>query len=161
MDQSLGFTTPADQPSISYRRLFKAEPELVFAAWTRPEHLRRWWGPRMFELVVCEVDLRVGGRYRFVLRSPDGQEYTCAGEYREIEAPHRLVTTVTLDPRPENESIETVTFAAVEGGTLVRATSVHGSIAARDAQSQDGMMESGLTDHYLRLDDLLPSLPPG
>ncbi len=152
------FTTPVDEPIIQFRRFFRAPPALVFEVWTNPEHLRKWWGPRVLELIVCEVDLNVGGRYRYVLRTPDGQEFTQLGEYREIDPPQRLVSTYALDVAPEDQTTETVLFSAVDGGTLVTSTSVHRSIAARDRQIAGGMMEVGLADQFSRLDDLLEEL---
>ena len=68
--------------------------------WTEPEHLRHWWGPRQFELVVCESDPRAGGRYRFVQRAPDGQEHTFHGTYREVDRPRRLVRTFVYAGAP-------------------------------------------------------------
>ena len=77
--------TPADTPEIRTRRFVKAPPALVFEAWTTAEHLREWWGPRNLQIVLCEVDLRVGGGYRIVHRAPDGQEFGFHGDYREID----------------------------------------------------------------------------
>lgn len=103
--RALEFTTPPDEPVIRFRRFFKAPPALVFETWTDPGHRRDWWGPRMLELVVCEVDL--GGSYRYVLRAPDGQERGLHGEYREIDTPHRLASTFVLEVAPGNEAVET------------------------------------------------------
>ena len=74
-------------------RTFDAPRRLVFEAMTRPEHVRRWYGCDGAELTVCEIDLRPGGLWRYVLRMPDGQEFPFAGMYREIAAPERLVYT--------------------------------------------------------------------
>jgi uncharacterized protein YndB with AHSA1/START domain len=74
-------------------RVFDAPPELVFQAWTQPAHLARWWGPKGFTNPVCEVDLRVGGAWRIVMRAPNGVEYPGGGIYREIVVPERLVFT--------------------------------------------------------------------
>ncbi len=74
-------------------REFAAPRELVFQAWTRPEHVARWWGPHGFTLPVCTQDFRVGGSYRFCMRSPAGTDHWVWGEYREIVEPERLVFT--------------------------------------------------------------------
>lgn len=74
-------------------RVFDAPPELVFDAWARSEHLVRWWGPKDFTLPFCELDFRVGGSYRFCMRSPEGENHWVYGEYREIAAPDRIVMT--------------------------------------------------------------------
>jgi uncharacterized protein YndB with AHSA1/START domain len=153
----LDIAIPADSPVVSFRRTVKAPLALVFGVWTEPEHLRHWWGPRALALVVSEVDLRVGGGYRFVSRAPDGQEFAFHGVYREIEPPRRLVSTFVYEGLPDNEVVETVTFELVEGGTLISSLSVHASLAARDAHVAMGM-EGGLIESHVRLDELLESM---
>src|ERR671933_1431990 len=86
------FTTPSDR-EIVMRRVFDAPRRLVFDAWTTPELFARWFGARGWSVPVCEIDLRPGGRYRYVMRGPDGQEVAMAGVYREVVPPERLVTT--------------------------------------------------------------------
>ena len=78
---------------IVLTRTFDAPRALVWAAWTRPEQLTRWWGPEGFSSPVCQVDLRVGGKYLFCMRSPDGKDYWSTGVYREIVEPERLIYT--------------------------------------------------------------------
>ena len=70
---------PANEPVIITHRFIKAPPELLFAAWTAPEHTKKWLGPRELEMISCEIDLRVGGSYRYVHRAPDGKEYGLHG----------------------------------------------------------------------------------
>ena len=74
-------------------RIFEAPRELVWRAWTDPEHLRHWWGPKGFTSPACTIDLRVGGKYLFCMRSPDGQDFWSTGVYREIVEHERLVCT--------------------------------------------------------------------
>jgi uncharacterized protein YndB with AHSA1/START domain len=148
----LEIVTPADEPVILVRRLFRASPAVLFAAWTEPQHLHHWWGPRVLELVVCEVDLRVGGGYRFVERTADGQEHGFHGTYREIEPLQRLVSTFVYEGMPDAEAVQTVTFEGLDAGTLVRVRAVHPSFTARDAHIAGGM-EWGLTNSYSRLDE--------
>lgn len=74
-------------------RVFDAPRELVWKAWTEPEHFKRWWGPKNFTAPVCKIDLRVGGRYLNCMRSTEGQEFWGTGTYREIVTPERLVYT--------------------------------------------------------------------
>jgi len=74
-------------------RIFSAPPELVWKAWTDPEHVKRWWGPEHFTSPFCKIDLRVGGKYLFCMRSPEGQEFWSTGTYREITPHERLVIT--------------------------------------------------------------------
>ena len=148
---------PPDEPVIIVRRVLKAPPTLVFQAWTDPEHMPHWWGPRRFDLVVCDIDLRVGGGYRFVQRAPDGQEFGFHGEYREIEPPHLLVSTFVYEGEPDQEAVETLTLAAVDDGTLVTETLRHATLAARDGHVAAGM-EGGMAESYQRLDEWLSSL---
>ncbi len=148
----LEIETPADEPLIRFRRFVQAPPELVFRAWTEPAQLKLWWGPADATLVVCEVDLRVGGGYRFVHRTPDGQERGTRGEYLEIERGRRLVDTFVSDGTPDRHSVDTVEFHAVLDGTLVSGTSVHESTEARDEHVNAGM-ERGMRDAYRRLDE--------
>lgn len=153
------FVTPLDEPTIEFRRFFKAPPSLIFQMFTNPEHVRQWWGPRILDLVTCDIDLRVGGTYTFTLRTPDGQNFTMNGVYQEITAPHRLASIFTLDVAPDNEVTESFTFEEVDGGTLLHGIDRHHSIEARNQQTENGMMEAGLADQYLRLAELLQSLP--
>lgn len=146
--------TPADQPVFQFRRFFKAPPALVFQAWTDPEFLRNWWGPRHLEIVSCDVDLRVGGGYRIVHRAPDGQQFAFHGEYREIDPPNRLSSTFVFEGAPDYVAIETATFEQVDGGTLVNGTTLYQTIEARDMHVSSGM-ESGMIESYDRLDELL------
>ena len=153
----LRISTPADEPVVRFQRFVKAPPALVFEVWTDPEHLRHWWGPRALTLVVSEIDLRVGGAYRFVSRAPDGHEFAFHGVYCEIEPPRHLVSTFVYEGLPDNEVVEKVTFEPVEGGTLITSLSVHASLAARDAHVATGM-EGGLIESHVRLDELLESM---
>lgn len=154
---TLEITTPPDEPVIIFRRFVKAPPALVYQAFTDPEHLAHWWGPRRLEMVVCELDLRVGGRYRFVHRALDGQEFGFHGEYRELDPPNRIVNTFVYEGAPDHEAVDTAVFEAVDGGTMITGTSVHDSIESRDAHVASGM-EGGMTESYERLDERLASL---
>jgi uncharacterized protein YndB with AHSA1/START domain len=81
------------ESDMTITRIFDAPRELVFKAWTEPERLMRWWGPQYFTSPVCKVDLRVGGKYLFCMRSPEGQDFWSTGVYLEIVPPERLVYT--------------------------------------------------------------------
>ena len=156
-NRRLTIEAPPGEPAVIFRRLVDAPPELVFAVWTEPEHLRNWWGPRQFELVVCESDPRAGGRYRFVQRAPDGQEHTFHGVHREVDRPQRLVRTFVYAGAPDDESVETVTFLRDGDGTLITSTSVFPSFAAREFYAQGGM-EAGLRESHQRLDEWLETI---
>jgi predicted 3-demethylubiquinone-9 3-methyltransferase (glyoxalase superfamily)/uncharacterized protein YndB with AHSA1/START domain len=154
MFKKIDVLAPPDEPTITTTRWFAAAPERVWACWTRPELLRRWMGPRHLHCVLYEVDLRVGGGYRFVHRAPDGAEFGFHGEYREIQAPHRLVATFVFELMPEHVAVDTLTLVAQDGGTLATTHTVHASLAARDGHLHSGM-EEGMADGYDRLDHLL------
>lgn len=101
--------------TVVITRLFDAPRALVFKAWTDPSHLAQWWGPRGFTNPVCEVDLRVGGTLRIVMRAPDGAEHPMIGVFREIAPPERLVfvnTATDMAGKVLLEGLTTVTFAA-------------------------------------------------
>jgi uncharacterized protein YndB with AHSA1/START domain len=106
--------------SIVITRMYAAPPSVVFKAWTDPIELAQWWGPKGFTNSVCEIDPRVGGRWRIVMRAPDGAEYPCGGVYREIVEPNRLVfTNVAVDKNGQAiiNGLTTVEFEEVGGGT--------------------------------------------
>src|SRR6185436_13966609 len=111
---SFKVTTPSDQ-EIRMTRLFNAPRHLVFEAMTKPEHVKQWWG-RLgdgYSVPVCEIDFRVGGRWRFVNRHPKG-EAVFYGEYREIDAPNRVVITEIFADFPDTVkiSVKTTRFGA-------------------------------------------------
>ena len=148
---------------IVMTRVFDAPRHLVFDAWTKPELLARWFGPRGWTVPVCEIDLRPGGTYRFVLRGPDGSEIGMRGVYREIVRPDRLVCTEAYDGfsevgwRPEDESVVTTVLTEDDGKTTWTATVVYPSKEVRDAVIQSGM-ERGAAESYDRLAELLATM---
>lgn len=93
MTATIDTTTAAKDRELVIRRIFDAPRETVFEAWTRAEHLVRWWGPNDFTLPFCELDFREGGAYRYCMRSPEGEDHWVWGEYREIVRPGRIVMT--------------------------------------------------------------------
>jgi uncharacterized protein YndB with AHSA1/START domain len=98
-------------------RVLDAPRELVWKAWTEREHLVRWWGPKGFTLPGCEMDFRPGGKYRFVMRGPDGGDFPFHGVYREIVRPERIVFTCIIEKEAIPELVATVTFAEQGGKT--------------------------------------------
>jgi uncharacterized protein YndB with AHSA1/START domain len=143
---------------IRLTRLFDAPPQLVFEAMTRPEHVREWWG-RLgpgYSVPVCEVDFRVGGRWRFVNRHPEG-EAEFYGEYLEIDAPRRVVFTEIFAPFPDGPSVVTSELAEDGGKTRLTVTARYSSREVRDMVKATGM-EHGAGISYDRLEDVLASL---
>jgi uncharacterized protein YndB with AHSA1/START domain len=147
-------TTPADR-EIVLTRVFDAPRSLVFEAFSKPELLKRWFGPRGWSLEVCEVDLKVGGGFRFVLRSPDGKKLGMRGVYREIVPPERSVHMESFDDYP-GESQVTAVFVEQGGKTTLTATVLYPSREVRDIVIQSGM-EHGAAESYDKLAELLES----
>jgi uncharacterized protein YndB with AHSA1/START domain len=139
-------------------RLFDAPRQLVFDVMTQPEHVKRWWG-RLgagYSVPVCEIDLRVGGAWRFVNRHPQG-EAVFYGEYREIAAPTRVVFTEIFAQFPDTVSVVTSVLSEERGQTRLRATVRYPSREVRDMVLGTGMSK-GAGISYDRLEDLLLEL---
>jgi uncharacterized protein YndB with AHSA1/START domain len=154
---SFEVSTPAPE-EIHFTRLFAAPRPLVFDAMTKPEHVKRWWG-RLgdgYSVPVCQIDLRVGGRWRYVNRHPQG-EVTFYGEYIEIAPPERLVFTETMEPYPEPGSTVTVVLTDERGKTRVSIVARYPSQEVRDIVLGTGM-ERGAAISYDRLEDLVVEL---
>ena len=148
---------PAAEPVIITHRFIKAPAALIFTAWTTPEHLKQWLGPRELEMISCEVDLRVGGGYRYVHRAPDGTEYAFSGKYLEIDRPRRMVCTSVFEAFPDAEAVDTLTLEEKDGGTMITTHTRHASIQARDGHLAGGM-EAGMSTGYERLEALVEKL---
>ena len=147
-------TLPSDV-EIRLTRVFDAPAARVWAAHTEPALLRQWQlGPEGWTMPVCEIDLRPGGAWRCVWRSTEGQgEFQIGGEYREIEAPHRLVQTEGMDDGPKG--LTTTVLTELDGRTLMTVTMIFPSKELRDQVHATGMAD-GASASYDRLDQLLP-----
>lgn len=143
---------------IRMTRLFDAPRHLVFEVMTKPEHVKRWWGRlgEGYSVPVCEIDLRVGGRYRYVNRHPHG-EAAFHGVYREIAPPERLVFTEIFEEFPDTESVCTVELADEAGKTRFTITAAYPSQEVRDQVLQSGM-EYGAAISYDRLEEVAMEL---
>jgi uncharacterized protein YndB with AHSA1/START domain len=151
-------TTPSDR-EIRLTRVFDAPRHLVFEAMTKPEHIKRWWG-RLgdgYSVPVCEVDLRPGGQWRFVNRTPQGESVTFYGVYREIAPPDRLVFTEIFAPFPDTESVVTSVFSEENGKTRLTVTALYPSVEVRDTVLKSGM-ERGAAISYDRLEEVASEL---
>ena len=154
---SFTVTTPSDE-EIRMTRLFDAPPALVYEVMTRPEHIRQWWGNlgEGYSVPVCEVDLRVGGKWKFVNRHPKG-EVTFYGEYLELDPPGRVVFTEIFADFPDTPSTVTSELIDEGGKTRMIATVRYPSKTVRDMVMATGMARgAGLS--YDRLDDLVRRL---
>jgi uncharacterized protein YndB with AHSA1/START domain len=151
---SLMVTTPTDR-EIVVTRVFDAPRRLVFDAWTKPELLKRWFGARGWNLVVCEVDLRVNGTWRFLSRGPDGTDMGQCGVYRVIQPPDRLVYTELFDNQSyPGESLITHEFVEQDGKTTLTSTLLFATQEGRDIVLSYPM-ERGLAEGYDRLTQML------
>jgi len=141
---------------IVMTRAFNAPRHLVFEAFTRPDLLRQWLlGPPGWTMPVCEVDLRVGGRYRYVWRNDQGVEMTASGSFREIVAPDRIVASETFDPAwYPGECLNTMGLKEEGGRTLFTQTLRYESNAAREMVMKSPM-EGGVAISYDRLEQML------
>jgi uncharacterized protein YndB with AHSA1/START domain len=129
---------------------FAAPIEVVYEALTQPQYVRRWWAPKTRgEMLSCEMDVRVGGKWRYVMRANAGFEVGFSGEYREIVAPHRIVCSEI--------SVVTLTLEQQGPVTLLRSLSHYPSKAVRDQVIASGM-ESGMRESYVQLDEVVASL---
>lgn len=160
------------EPEFVITRDFDAPRKLVWKAWTDPKRMARWWGPKIFTNPVCEMDLRPGGAYRIVMRSPDGVDYPINGVYREIAEPKRLVMTMDCsehpaewhdmvkpnrgkgDKNPAGVMVSTVTFEELGGKTRLTVRVGFDSSVIRDAMVKMGMNE-GWSQSLERLEELL------
>ncbi len=151
---NLQVTTPSDR-EIAMTRVFDAPRHLVFEALTQPELVKRWLlGPPGWSMPLCEIDLQVGGAYRYVWRNDEkGKEFGTGGVFREIDAPDRIVQTELMDGAPA-EALVTVTLREQGGRTTLTQTMLFDSRQTRDATLQTGM-EKGVAVSYDRLADLL------
>ena len=152
---TLKVTIPTDR-EIVLTRVFDAPRTLVFDAFTKPELLRQWFGPRGWSLVVADVDLKVGGTFRFMLRGPDGNDLGMRGIWREIIAPERSIHMESFDDYPGESQVTTVLTEQQEK-TTVTATIIYPSKEIRDAVLNSGM-EHGAAESYDKLAELLASL---
>jgi uncharacterized protein YndB with AHSA1/START domain len=158
---SLIITTPTDR-EIAMARVFDAPRRLAFDAYTKPELLRRWLGVfGGWSMVVCDVDLRVGGSYRYVWRGPDGREMGMGGVYREVVPPERIVSTESFDePWYEGEAVGTAVFVEQGGKTTVTTTVRYASKEVRDGVLKSPMKD-GVAASYDKLAELFGSLGTG
>lgn len=148
-------TLPSDH-EIEISREFDAPPALVYRAWTEPDLVRRWWSGGRGEPVSIAIDLRVGGTWRYAMTADDGSEVAFRGEYRELIADARIVTTEMCEPRPQVQGVRTVTFAEIAGRTLLTNRILFDSRAVRDLHLE--LMQGGLDDAIALFEETLTGL---
>ena len=148
-------TLPSDREIVIMRE-FDAPRRRVFEAWTDPQQVKQWYGCGESQLVSCEIDLRIGGAYRYVLLGPHGGEHTMTGRYLEVVAPDRLVYTerYVSEQFESDEAFVTVTFVERDGRTKLTSTVLHKNAANRDMHLNSGV-EKGASLTLDRLEQLL------
>ncbi len=144
-------TLPSDR-EVRFTRFFAAPRARVFKAWTQPEHVAQWWGCSQSTMIVCDADVRPGGRYRYVMKGPDGAEHPFHGVYRAVAPPERFEHTQVYDVAPfsEDEATVTVTLEPVDGGTVATETVLLPSAATRDGYLGGGC-EAAVVESFNRL----------
>jgi uncharacterized protein YndB with AHSA1/START domain len=148
-------TTLVGDREIHVEREFDAPRERVFAAYTDPELIPQWWGPRGTTAIVDELDARTGGRWQFRAPNSDGSEIVFRGVFREVTPPERIVQTFEWDGMPGHVSVDTAVFEDLgDGRTRVVSDSIFHTPEERDGMLESGM-EKGMNETYERLDELL------
>jgi uncharacterized protein YndB with AHSA1/START domain len=149
-------TLPTDE-QILITREFNAPKHLVYKAWTTPELVKRWWNAKRGEVTVAEIDLRVGGKWRYVMLTDDGFEVAFHGEFREIVPNERIVSTEVYEGMPDAEAVNTLTLTEIDGRTTLTILVQHTSKEHRDAHIDSGM-EAGMQDAMDLLEQVAVSL---
>ena len=150
---------PEGLPFIDITREFDAPRDLVYRAYTDPDLLVQWLGPRKYKMTVESWDVRDGGKWRFIHSDDAGNAWTFHGVFHGEQGPDSLLQTWEFEGAPGHVSLEKLVLEERDGKTTVRNHSVYQSIEARDAMIQSGM-EEGMNDGFDRLDDLLARLAP-
>lgn len=152
-------TLPSDR-QILITREFDAPKELVYKAWTTPELVRQWWSGERGEMTVCEIDLRVGGGWRYAMVANEGFEVAFHGEYRELVPNERMVSTEAFEGIPdpdEHASLNTLTLTETDGRTTLTVLVEHPTQEGRDMHINSGM-EGGMQEAMDRLEQVAISL---
>jgi uncharacterized protein YndB with AHSA1/START domain len=149
-------TLPAED-QILITREFDAPKDLVYKAYTTPELVRRWWSGERGNMTVCEIDLRVGGKWRYVMIAHGDFEVAFHGEYREIVPNERIVMTEVYEGMPDAEVVDYITFSEEDGRTTLTMLVQHRNQEDRDAHLNSGM-EGGMQESMDRLEQVAASL---
>jgi uncharacterized protein YndB with AHSA1/START domain len=155
LQREMTLTLPSDREIVMTRE-FKAPARTLFEVWTKPEHVRKWYAVRGTTMTVCEIDLRVGGAWRWVIARP-GLEVAFSGVFREIDPPRRLQRTEVFEAMPGAESLVTCTFDEKDGQTTLTMNMLFKSKQDRDVCLRSGM-ELGVKECFQRIDELVATL---
>ena len=151
--------SPAGVPFIDITREFDAPRDLVFRAYTDPELLVQWLGPRKYKMTVERWDVQDGGKWRYVHSDDEGNAWGFHGVFHGTQTPDGMVQTFEFEGAPGHVALEKLVLEERDGKTIIRNHSVYQSVEARDAMLESGM-EEGMNDGFDRLDELLGRLVP-
>ena len=158
MTNALQVSAPEGLPFIDFEREFDAPVDALFRAHKEPDLIKQWMGPSDYESDIEVYDFRTGGRWRYVQRNKDGEEYAFNGVFHVVRENEFAVQTFEFEGFPDLVSIESLTFEDLgDGRSRVRGHATYPSLEARDGMVGSGM-EEGMTDGYQRLDDVLATL---
>ena len=160
MSEELKVTAEPGVPQVITERTFDAPRELVFRAFTEPDLLIQWLGPRRLKMVIDRFETGHGGSYRYIHRDDDGNEFAFRGVFHGDLSPDRLVQTCEWEGMPGHVSLDTATFEERDGRTIVRTNSVFQTVEDRDGMVGSGMAD-GMREGYEQLDELLEQLEAG
>ena len=155
-DRRANVTLPADN-QILITREFDAPKHLIYKAWTTPELVAQWWSGERGKVTSIEIDLRVGGRWRYVMVANEGSEVAFHGEYREIVPNERIISTEIYEGMPDATAVDTMTLTDLDGVTLLSLLVEHDTKEHRDAHIESGM-EGGLQEAMDKLERLVRSM---
>ncbi len=156
LQREMTLTLPTDR-EIVMQRAFNAPARTLFEVWTKPEHVRKWYAVRGTTMTVCDIDLRVGGAWRWVLVHPKGGEIAFSGVFREIDPPRRLQRTEVFEAMPGAGSLVTLTFDEKDNQTTLTINMLFESKQDRDVCLRSGM-ELGVKECFQRIDELVTAL---
>lgn len=149
------FNIDKETLTVEMERTFKAPRESVFKAFTDPDSVKNWWGPEALDMTIDKMDVREGGKWRFIHKDPSGNTFAFNGEYKNIEGPNKITQTFNYEGIPGNhELVETVKFEEIEGNTKVTSVSSYKNIDDLEGMVESGM-ESGAKESWERLAKLL------
>lgn len=154
LNRGSAIITLLNDTDIVITRVFNAPKHLVYKAWTTPDLIKRWWHAKRGEVTSAEVDLRVGGKWRWVMVTPSGFECAFHGEYRELISNEKIVCTEVFEGAPEAASLNTLTLTETDGQTTLTILVQHKTREHRDAHHDSGV-EAGMQDAFDLLEDVV------
>ena len=150
-------TAKPGELQVIIKRTFDAPRNLVFETFADPIHISQWWGPRSLENKIEKMEVRIGGIWRIIQRSPEWKTFGFHGVYHEVVSPERIVRTFEFEVVPGQVALEMVILENINGKTMMTNTAVFQSVEDRDGMISSGM-ESGMNESYERLDKLLENM---